>query len=480
MWLVFLATAHAEVKEAAVIQTFKEPLSDAGTCQVIADYANRGEIQKLEASVLSDSRPSNDEVNRIFAGNDISFTAPNYWFVDLNDDGIPDHFVIDDEGTMHVKYGFFLSGKAGAVVISFDDAFDENLDLSLLVVNGKYYVLSSYGVKLGKLWRLSKDGKFQPICKYLQRSKPFIELIEGNKKPICLEASAGHVKYINFSPAKNISFSHQSEVIGFARLDINNDGKPDNIAKIGYDGWCGGRGVHWTQVYVTNDSKTGISDSKVNAILNSSLGGCTVSQSAFIYDGMAYVDEQDEDGSRTILSIKDGKGEIVCRFRGHFLYDFEKVGQETGAKPGYVGLTSEEAKNFWYSFQSAIASGKPSEVAKFVNFPLRVNFIDKGRHRNIKASQFLSSYSTIFTPEVKSALLSQDPTHLLDPAFGKWAGSGGMEREGIVWFTGFCPDSDCKQHKILAASVNVWATKRPPHHSSRSRQSAPIKIQADE
>ncbi|MES1982773.1 MAG: hypothetical protein V4443_09885 [Pseudomonadota bacterium] len=64
-------------------------MSDAEICHVVADYANRDEIEKLEAPNppnLSALRPTNEELNHIFSSADIEFVSPSYWSVDLDGD----------------------------------------------------------------------------------------------------------------------------------------------------------------------------------------------------------------------------------------------------------------------------------------------------------------------------------------------------------------------------------------------------------
>ena len=325
-WLL-VTTAQADGRESKALSP-RVATTEAQICQAVADATNNGDLdltkKNKDLQPLTSSN-SIDETNRIFADKGINFQAPQYWRIDLNNDGALDNFVIDDEGTMHVNYAFFSSGKAGSTITQLDDTADWNYDLSLLNMGGKPFVLSSDGKKLGKLWHVSKDGVFQPICRFSLRNKPLTELVEGNKNPVCLKANTESIRHVRFNSIKNISLPDRGEIIGLAKTDIDNNGKPDNIARISYDGMCGGRGVHWTQVYVVNNSKTKISDTEANSILNSKLGGCNVDQNVFVYDGVAYVDEESDDGSREILLIKNGKGERICSFQGRFLFDVENI-----------------------------------------------------------------------------------------------------------------------------------------------------------
>ena len=133
--------------------------------------------------------------------------------------------------------------------------------------------------------------------------------------------------------------------------------------------------------------------------------------------------------------------------------DAQVIGGKT-EKPALIedvgpdGLTSKELKAFLKALQFAVIVGNPAEVARFVSFPLRVNY-DNGKHRKITKTQFVPIYNKIFTPKIKAALLSQQAEDL----FRSWRGA--MVGGGELWLSGVCTEQNCKRYELLITSVNV-------------------------
>jgi uncharacterized protein len=311
-------------------QTTKTIKSDAEACQVVADFANRGILDNL--SVPSNTTPGKEELERIFGKDtmDDIYGGLSYWRLDLDNDGIPDHLLIVEQGTAHVSYGYVLSGKKGSDVQGFDDG--GYYDLDVLKVNGQYYVLSSYqdwyARRLGNLWRLTKYGGFMGVCGFSPRSEPDIELVEGKDNSICAEARLGRVHHVTYSLTHNLDrlpsedrFQMKTPIDGMAQADVDNDGRPDNIVRLNVV--SGGRSCDATFIAVTDESGTNIPDSKLNKLLLEKLGGkvCGPNLDVFVHEGVTYVDAQDDVGNRTIYLIKGEKAEKICKFRGRLIYD---------------------------------------------------------------------------------------------------------------------------------------------------------------
>jgi uncharacterized protein len=326
--------ALSSVLETMSRQTAKPIRSDAEACRVVADHANRGILETLSAPETA--TPEKEELERIF-GKDTLYGALAYWHLDFDNDGIPDHLVLSVDGTMRVGAAYALSGKKGSPVAELSDDDDGNLDLSVLEVGGRYYVLSHYGDRMGKLWRLTKKGKFVPVCKFTARSEPVVELVVGKEKPVCSEARLGRVHHVTYPlmhalgtlPREN-RFWSKHPIDGLAQVDIDNDGRPDNVVRISF---ChgGGRGCDARYIAVTDDTRTNIPDTKLNHLLLEELGGypCGPDLDVFVHGGTTYVDAQGHDGDRTIYRIKGDKAEKICEFHGRLIHDLDDAIKES-------------------------------------------------------------------------------------------------------------------------------------------------------
>ncbi|AFM24862.1 lysozyme inhibitor LprI family protein [Desulfomonile tiedjei] len=306
--------------------TAKTIKSDAEACQVVVDFV----LDNLSVPP-EDSQPTMEELERIF-GKDTLGTlygcSPSYWRHDFNNDGTPDHLIISVQGTAHVSVGYVLSGKKGSAVQEVGDY--ECYDLSVLNVGTRYYVLSHHGGRLGKLWRLSRSGEFMPVCKFSPRKEPMVELVAGKENGVCLEARLGRVHHARYGlthglgplplGAPNLS---KDPIEGLALVDINNDGTPDNVVRIDFSR-VGGRGCKGRDLAVTDATRTKIPDTKLNEILIDR-AECDSNMDVFVYEGIAYVDLQDDSGNRQIYRIRGEKIETICEFSGHLLYDVVDV-----------------------------------------------------------------------------------------------------------------------------------------------------------
>lgn len=277
----------------------------AAACQAVADYANRGELEKL---YVPEDRSIQARIGKLF-GQTYQPDGTS-WLVDLNDDGVPDPFLINVEGTAHISNGHAISGKDAKKIVDIDS---NESDLVLLSMNGKYYVLTSNGSDLKQLLHMTKDV-FETTCEFMPRNKPHIEITKGKDKPVCNAASDGNVKHVDFKPVDNKTALNKEVVTGLAIADIDNDGKPENIALVEYES-AAGRGNSSIMVRVV-DKDNPKHATAINNMLEY-FDGFNVNQGVFIHDGLTYFDE----ASSGVILIKDGKAEEICNWRIRSLFD---------------------------------------------------------------------------------------------------------------------------------------------------------------
>lgn len=292
-------------------QSRGEMKSDAVACQTIGDYANRGELAKLYVPVDEKIQPKIESLFGQLSG------STTLWLTDLDNDGVPDPFIINVDGTAHISNGHAISGKDANVIVDIDSS---ESDLALLAVNGKYYVLTSNGSDLKELLHMTRES-FEPVCKFIQRNKPFIEITKGKDNPVCNAASSGNVKHISFKPVDNKTVLNEEVITGLATADINNDGKPEKIALVDYESGAG-RGSSSLMIRAIDNENPKRAD-RIKKILARTFDGSNVKQGVFVYDGLTYIDE----ASTGVLLIRNGNFEEVCHFKFRPLFDVEDSGQ---------------------------------------------------------------------------------------------------------------------------------------------------------
>jgi len=325
----------AVMGETKAISLPKRVKSDNEACSVIADYANHGILSRLDVAPLA-KQLSADELKELFGNDPPFFGWLGYWNVDLNGDGVRDHFVISVDGTMRVGTGYGLSGKKESTPATLNNFDDGNIDLSIVAVGQRYYVLAGYEEGLGKLWHMTKDGEFEPLCEFTRQKKALVKLTLGQENPVCPKVSSGDVQHVTYSlmhaigslPAEDRFWSkHVND--GLAQIDIDNDGNLDNVVQVDFT-HGGGRGCGATYIAVTDSTRTSLPDTKLNQLLLDHLGGsqCGPNLDVFVLDGVAYVDAQAGVGNRTIFKIKGDKAEIICAFRGWLIHNVAGSDQE--------------------------------------------------------------------------------------------------------------------------------------------------------
>jgi len=318
-----------KINKAEIIQNSNGIISDHAVCQTVAEYADTLDsfsyLRSLEAPE-SDLSPEFGDLRQIF-GNDTVFGGTgNYWSVDMNGDAIPEYLTIYSGGTMNDMTAYVISSKKGSTVYSINDDDDGNLNLSLIKVGRKYFVLSN-GNTPGKLWRVGKNGEFQLVCKFSQAQT---ELVIGKNNPVCSQVNLGHVKYVDYKFDNAVSSSGSGPwsvgaLKGLAKVDVDNAGVVDNVVRIEADS-SAGAGCGFIHIAVTNADGTSIPDTK----LNKQLSGlddfsCGSKQDVFVLNGKSYIDSQASSGIRTIHSIENKKANTICEFHRNISYEMQEI-----------------------------------------------------------------------------------------------------------------------------------------------------------
>ncbi|MDH2915515.1 MAG: lysozyme inhibitor LprI family protein [Gallionella sp.] len=305
------------------IQSPLEGATDAEACQSVADFWNRGDFKTLLRSAPSPLTIERSEICRIFGLEDSgSIRDAQIWKLDLNVDGIPDYFGTIVDGTGMIVTGYALSGVNGSTVVDTFGTYGS--DFYIISTNSKNFILSSNINKPDGLLRLSKGGNMEYVCRFIQRDKPLLELTAGKGNSVCSAVSTGAIDHIDFNSTNKSAFRGIA-IAALAKIDLDNDGKTENVAIVNYDRVFGSSCTD-SKIRIVSDSNAAIADSNINKIIDDHLGDCDIDQRVFVHGGLTYIDEQSSDESRTILLIKDGKGDAVCRFNGRLLFDVENEG----------------------------------------------------------------------------------------------------------------------------------------------------------
>ena len=125
------------------------------------------------------------------------------------------------------------------------------------------------------------------------------------------------------------------------------------------------------------------------------------------------------------------------------------------AEVGPDGLSVGELKEFLTALQTAVRLGDPTQVARYMYFPLRVN-TEKGVTHSYGGGTFAKNFEQIFTPALRSTLLSQDAAQLMRSSRGAVVGDGRM------WISSVCLDRKCAKRKTCVTVINLGDPARPP------------------
>ncbi len=125
------------------------------------------------------------------------------------------------------------------------------------------------------------------------------------------------------------------------------------------------------------------------------------------------------------------------------------------AEVGPDGMTAADLKEFLTSLQTAVRHGDPTQVARYMYFPLRVNS-EKGVTHSYGGVTFAKNFEQIFTPALRATVLAQDAAQLMRSARGAMVGDGRM------WIASVCLDRKCTKRKTCVTVINLGDPAHPP------------------
>jgi len=122
---------------------------------------------------------------------------------------------------------------------------------------------------------------------------------------------------------------------------------------------------------------------------------------------------------------------------------------------GPDGMSAPELKEFLTALQTAVRQGDPTQVARFMYFPLRVN-TEKGVTHSYGGVTFAKKFEQIFTPALRHAVLAQDAALL------KRSSRGAVVGDGRLWIASVCLDRKCTKRKTCVTVINLGDPAHPP------------------
>jgi hypothetical protein len=307
-------------------------------CMTVAGYTSLGVLDRF--NVPKDATLSEEDVERIFGKDASIYGGGDYWHIDLNGDGIPEHLMMTSQGTAHFEVGYVRSENKNAETQELQAFDNDSVDGSLIRIGEEYFFTGGNGSNLHELVRFGADGKFQSVCTFSQRTQPITNIIFGMQNPVCKIVATDGVSLVDF-PRKPYEEMKTLDTLGDGNtkpllanmsvtIDINNDGHDENVTRLSYMR-PGGRGCNWTQIVTTNSTGTAVPDNKLNQLLLSFLshGMCESNMNTFVYSGRAYIDVQVKDSDRSIYQVRGNKIETVCKFVRHTITDVANSGDVT-------------------------------------------------------------------------------------------------------------------------------------------------------
>lgn len=305
------------------------PNADITACQTVADHANHGTLNQLKVKE-QENLITKEEANNIFG--DEQLGGLSLWFQDLDNDQIAEYVAITTQGTARVDSLLVRSKKKGSEVQALPDNGDGSIDITFLKIGERYYFLTGdngYGdISMASLWRYNSESGFSSVCAFKKRKQPITELVKGKETLVCLAAAADTVKHLDYPLIHAIGelkdkerFGSKSPLEGMAKVDINNDGRLENVVQIDFT-HGGGRGCGGTYLAVADDTRTNIPKNKLNDLLLETLGGysCGTNMKIFIHGGVSYIDTYSGVSDRTIYRINGDQAEAICQFQGRWFH----------------------------------------------------------------------------------------------------------------------------------------------------------------
>jgi uncharacterized protein len=282
---------------------------ESAACNTVADYANRGEISKLYVSIDKNALPN---IQKHFS--DLSGIT-GYWFVDLDNDGFQDPIVIEEAGTAHIASVAAKSSRYSNIYIGLENDFQKGeLDLSLVFVLGKYYVLSKDDAKLIRMWHVAK-GNFAPMCAFKQRENPNIQILKGGNSPVCQAVLSDKVSYVAFTPMS--FFLNDYDILkGEVMADVTNSGHQSKVSLVNML-TPGGRGCSWLEIKMGDEKNP----EQLNSVLHKRT--CNSKQDLFVLNDNTYIGERaiNSNMPRSVHMVRGMQSEEICTFESRPYYE---------------------------------------------------------------------------------------------------------------------------------------------------------------
>jgi uncharacterized protein len=290
---------------------------EADACLAVVNASNHGQLHRYEQRA-PDQQPSRDQLRKIF-GPDAELSGSDaYWSIDLDDDGILDHFAITTQGTAGITNAIGRLSRKGSVPTVIDASGKFASDHNLLNINGSYYLLTSTDGP-DELWKWRKNGELEGLCVF-PRLAPEITLSPSSTHPVCNAMMQGKTQSVAFTaehsigPLNDNRFRPGMQVRdGMARIDLNNDGTVDSVVQVEISHGAG-RGCDTIYLATTDSKHTTIPDTPLNKLLREELGGwaCGPRMSALSFDGQSFVEMYTRVGNRIVYQITGTKAAPIC------------------------------------------------------------------------------------------------------------------------------------------------------------------------
>jgi hypothetical protein len=293
---------------------------EAAACRSVAEASNRSQLEGYEQRATQ-QQPSHEQFLKIFGPDNVAYDSVKYWHIDLDDNGIPDHFIISTQGTAHFTSAVGRLSHQGSTPTSLDDNGRIAADLSLLKIANRYYVLGSSDGP-DKLWKWRNGGKLERLCIFPHR-EPIITLTADSVHAVCTAIPIGQTKPVEYPLKQSIEwledtrfFTGMRVLDGLALVDLNNDGYLDPVVRLEMS-HAAGRGCDTEYLAITDATNTSVPDTPINRLLLSEIGGysCGPKLSAFTFNSKTFLDARERNGDRVIYLISGTKASKVCTWK---------------------------------------------------------------------------------------------------------------------------------------------------------------------
>jgi hypothetical protein len=275
-------------------------------CAAVVAAANSGGL----SAMMLPSRPlSPEEARRLFP--EMRDALQAYYEADLDGDGAPEHVGVS--GPQAVPRVAIISARTGTPAnVEALKASEPRAPVALLRVTGRSFLLS--GEPPTRLYELGPDARVKQRCMFGRADQPVHLVTVAEEPAVCAAYESDALPRVAFDHIHILGLLDRTQypetrpVEGLARVDIDNDGRQENIVRLHYSGppgpLCG------TFFAVADASRARLAETPLNPLLRQM--PCGTEPRLFTSASRTYVALQETETKWSLLTLRANAWRRVC------------------------------------------------------------------------------------------------------------------------------------------------------------------------